>query len=88
MNNALAQAIADVAVGLARELPENVLMRLEVTVDEDVPQFLAVLRVCPEPGGLYELSKRLSRDVLYPVFKEHGVFCGLWCVEESDPDDA
>ena len=82
MNNALAQAIADVAVGLACELRENLVI-LVVGIEYGAPTLLAVLREKP-PEGIREVCNRLRRDVVDPVVQRTGFLWDLWCVVESE----
>jgi len=77
-------AVEDAVKGLAQILGGNLAgvvlsgPLVEAQVGDSSVDLLVVLHELPD--SVYELSKRLSAQVLYPIFKAHRVFPGLWCI--------
>jgi len=81
-------AVEDALKGLPRTLGSNLAGVIlsgplaAAQVGDGSVDLLVVLHELPDSP--YELSKQLSGDVLYPIFKTYGVFPSLWCVSLAE----
>jgi len=80
VEDALAQLPRALGANLAGVVLSGPLVAAQV--GDGSVDLLVVLHELPESP--YELSKQLSGDVLYPIFKTYGVFPSLWCVSLAE----